>query len=408
MKKQNKNAERKGGIRVNFKHFFSMFVCMSIMAAFCFFMNGRLGLYAVILLVLAVILSALMTWITVKQVEISFVSRNETVNKGDMIDISFTVSKKTFIPTPFIEISLLSHGNLEAATPERFRISLGFSKKKRCYSVRYLAKYCTSGSVRLNTPMIIDYLGVFTSEVNGLVISGDGACRFSIIPQIHEMHSQNELLKICCDASAYDDNAEETDETTTIGNGVAGYEHREYVPGDPVKRINWKLSSKRDIYMIRLDEKLASPSQAIIFELSDERGKEDSFCKCCDLIAEAALSMAALMLRQGLSCDVYSYNGNWEQFSIGGEGELMVFQTALADNSPSSAAAPMPISELQNRHHRVVMYFTNRKDTLPQRLEELRQAGCEVYTVTAQEYASDIGAEGCYSVNEDFDMTSVR
>ena len=406
-KKQEK-AEQKSGIRVNMKHFLSMLLCIGIMMLFCFLMNGRLGLYVALLLALAMVISAILTWATVKQVEISFVSRNEIVNKGDTVDVDFTVSKKTWLPTPFIEISLSSQGNLEPVTPEKFRIAMGFSKKKSSYSVKYLAKYCTAASVELNMPEIIDYMGVFTARVGKLMVSGDGVCRFGIIPMIHEINQQNELLRICCDASAYDDNAEETDESATIGSGVPGYEHREYVPGDPIKRINWKLSTKRDIYMIRLDEKLAAMSQGILFELSDERKDSGSFSESCDIITEAALSMAALMLKQGLRCDVYCQKGGWQCYEITNEGELTQFQTALADYEPDSEASSLPTEELESRHHRVVMYFTNRKGTLSPRVEELRQAGCEVYTVGASQYADDMDTDCCYSVNSDIDFTRIK
>lgn len=403
-----KNKEQKSGIRVNFKHFLSILLCIGIMMLFCFLMNGRLGLYLALLLVIAMVISAVLTWVTVKQVEISFVSRNEIVNKGDTVDVDFTVSKKTWLPTPFIEISLSSQGNLEPVTPERFRIAMGFSKKKSSYSVKYLAKYCTAASVELNMPEIIDYMGVFTARVGRLMISGDGVCRFGIIPMIHEINQQNELLRICCDASAYDDNAEETDESATIGSGVPGYEHREYVPGDPIKRINWKLSTKRDIYMIRLDEKLAAMSQGILFELSDERKEDGSYSESSDIVTEAALSMTALMLKQGLRCDVYCHKGGWQCYEITNEGELTQFQTALADYMPDGEESPLPTEELESRHHRVIMYFTNRKGTLSQRVEQLRQAGCEVYTVGAAQYADDMDTDCCYSVNSDIDFTRIK
>lgn len=396
----------KNRVRINKKHFLSLIMCIGVMTAFCYYMNGRLGLYMALCMIIALIFSFFMTWWTVRQVEIAFVSRNEIVNKNDTVDVEFTVSKRTWIPTPFLEISLHSHGNLEAVTPERFRVSMGFSKKAHTYSVKYLAKYCTGSSVTLNMPVIIDYLGVFTTQVGTLMLSGDGICRFGIIPAIHELNNHNELLKICCEASAYDDIAEETDETTTIGNGVAGYEHREYIVGDPIKRINWKLSSKRDTLMIRLDEKLASASQGILFEMSDERSDEPDFHACCDRLTESAISLAELMLKQGLSCDIYCRLGDWCCYEIDDEGKLSELQTALAGYYTDNEMTDLPIADMEQKHHRVIMYFTNRRETLAARLEQLRQAGCEVYTVVADRYADSCQLNECYSVNEDMEFSS--
>lgn len=397
----------KNRVKVNIKHFFSLLVCIAVMAVFCYLMNGRLGMYAMRMMIIALLISFVLTWWTLRQIEISFAARNEIVNKNDTVVVEFTVSKKTFIPTPFLEISLHSHGNLEAVTPERFRISMGFSKKPRSYSVRYLAKYCTGSKVELNMPIIIDYLGVFTTMVGSLKMSGDGVCRFGIIPMIRELSNHNELLKICCDASAYDDVAEETDESTTIGNGAPGYEHREYVIGDPIKRINWKLSSKRDTLMIRLDEKLAAASQGILFEMTDERSDEPDFHACCDILTEASLAMAALMLKQGLSCDVYCRLGDWQAFEIDDEGKLIEYQTALAEYYADGEMSELPLSEIEQGQHRVIMYFTNRRDSLAARLEQLRQAGCEVYTVVADKYADSCHVQDCYIVDEDLEFASL-
>ncbi len=393
-------------VRLCKKHFFSLILCIAIMLVFCVVMNGRLGLYFASALVLALLLSFFMTWFTVRQVEISFVSRNEMINKGDEVEISFAVSKRTWLPTPFIEICLNAEDNLEPVTPERFRVAMGFTKRRRSYSVKYKARYCGSGSVGLKMPVIIDYLGVFTTQVGRLEISGDGVCRFGIIPMIHEIESGNELLKICCDAAAYDDNTEETDESAPIGTGTAGYEHREYVAGDPIKRINWKLSSKRDTLMIRLDEKTAAVSQAMIFELSDERRGEQGFCRCCDILTEATLAMAALMLKQGLSCEVFCQNGERRSFGIDSEADLAEYQSSLASCSPSSGGESLPLEELEAGKHRVVIYFTNRKDTLAQRVAQLSDGGCEVYTVVVHDYADGLSVDRCYYVSDDFVFTS--
>lgn len=399
--------KQKNRVKVNIKHFLSLLMCIAIMAAFCFFMNGRLGLYMALMMVIALIVSFFLTWWTIRQVEITFAAKSETVNKNDTVEVQFTVSKKTWVPTPFLEISLHSQGNLEPITPERFRISMGFSKAPHKYKAKYLAKYCTGSRVSLNMPLIIDYLGVFTTQVGELKMSGDGICRFGIIPMIHELNKHNDLLTICCDASAYDDIAEETDESTAIGNGVPGYEHREYVIGDPIKRINWKLSSKRDTMMIRLDEKLASASQGILFELSDERRDEPDFNLCCDIITEAHISMAELMLRQGLSCDVYCRQGDWRSYDIDDESKLSEYQTELADYYADTEMTALPLGEIEQGRHRVIMYFTNRRETLAARLEQLRAAGCEVYTVTAQQYAESCKTDNCYVVNEDMEFLSI-
>lgn len=86
--------------------------------------------------------------------------------------------------------------------------------------------------------------------------------KIKIMPNIPDTGSQTELLKATSENASFDDNESESDENALGLTGVPGYDHRQYEIGDPLKRINWKLSSKRDELMVRLDEKVTASSQA--------------------------------------------------------------------------------------------------------------------------------------------------
>mgnify|MGYP000041109026 CR=1 FL=1 len=72
------------------------------------------------------------------------------------------------------------------------------------------------------------------------------------------------------------------------------YETREYLLGDPVKRIDWKATSRRQELMIREYREVFSDVTALLF---------DTRCigpATCDAIASALLSLIITVIRQGI------------------------------------------------------------------------------------------------------------
>ncbi|MBP1572188.1 MAG: DUF58 domain-containing protein [Oscillospiraceae bacterium] len=383
------------------KHKLSYILCIFVAVIFAWSMNGRLGVYLCAMLLFALIVSAVIKRLVKNRISLKVFSKTTQVAKGDTIEISFEISKSTFVPTPFIEVCFSSSGNISPLSPERFRIALGFSKEPRTYRISYRANHCGMASIEVGSVTLIDYLGLFASKVK----TESFKSRFGVLPVIHEISGQNELLRVCCDATAYDDNAEETDEATTIGMGVAGYEHREYVVGDPIKRINWKLSSKRDTLMIRLDEKLASASQAIVFDCSSEKEESEQYYKTRDIAAEGALAMSALMLRQGLTCDVYmSSNNQWEHIVIEDEGGLAQFQSSIADFIASSENAQSAADLIAENGNKVAMMFSNNSSYAVQTKVLAKEAGCDLYTVLPHTVTQISSAD--YSISDDFEFTN--
>ncbi len=386
------------------KHILSYLLCVGLAVLFAFALNGRIGLFLCFMMLLALILSFVIKKLVSDKIQITVASKTTQVAKGDTIEISFDIFKNSWLPTPFIEVCFNSSKNIKAMSPEKFRIALGFSKEPGTYKISYRAEHFGMAHIEVSSVKLIDYLGLFHSTVKTEKFES----RFGVLPVIHEMSGQNELLRICCDASSYDDNAQEADESAPIGTGVAGYEHREYVIGDPIKRINWKLSSKRDSLMIRLDEKLEAVSQAIIFDCTDEGVDNIGYYKNRDVVAEGMLAMSALMLRQGVSCVVYGHFGSeWEKIEIDDSQQLFDLQSKLADYEACTIEISPPVKLITDNSHKVAMLFTNSVKALPARLASLEQSGCDIYSVVPQELASEKSLSKAYSLSDDFEFTSL-
>ncbi len=71
---------------------------------------------------------------------------------------------------------------------------------------------------------------------------------------------------------------------------------RDYVPGDPVRRIHWKLSAKTDRVLIREEERPLTGSVLLLLETSGDHVAPDDM----DGAAEALLSVSQALVKEGV------------------------------------------------------------------------------------------------------------
>ena len=135
------------------KHRLSYLLCIMAAVVFTLALNGRVGLFLCFMMVIALVLSFLIKMLVSNKIKITVASKTTQVAKGDTIEISFDISKTTWLPTPFIEVCFNSSKNIKAMSPEKFRIALGFSKEPGTYRITYrvsISVWLISRSARLS------------------------------------------------------------------------------------------------------------------------------------------------------------------------------------------------------------------------------------------------------------------
>jgi uncharacterized protein (DUF58 family) len=206
--------------------------------------------------------------------------------------------------------------------------------------IPYTARHFGLAEVRISKVTIDDFLGIFSFKVP--IPEERRMIRVSVYPDIPDTGVQIDLLKTASQYSSTDDEEEETEEIAVGSTGMPGYEHRQYYPGDPIKKINWKLSSKRDIYMVRLDEKVSSAGQ--MFFLDCPKAEEDDyFLSVRDNVAEGALAMLSMLVREGREAEFYFFSDSaWQGVTVRTDADVYLLQEKLADFSPSEPPQLMP------------------------------------------------------------------
>ena len=337
------------------KNLFSFLLCLFVAVVLAYQISGRGGIFVLFLLGGALLFSLAMLIISVKSVRVELSLSSGIVNKGEGFTAHLDVNKSTLLPTSFIEVTFASTPNIgikDEGMTYKFICSKPYGET---LDVELDAQLCGLGEVFVEKIVLCDYLGLFRKKLNKL----PEKCTIKILPRIPDTGSQTEVIRSASDNVVFDDSDEESDEISLVLTGVPGYEHRDYVPGDPLKRINWKLSSKKDQLMVRLDEKVSSSSQVMRLDLVLPEKPERRHYEIYDNIIEASLALLSMLVMSGYESEFnFCLDGAWIMQQVSDEQTLIQLQDMLGGISPYKDSEREPDHEI-NLKGKAMMCLTS-------------------------------------------------
>ena len=295
-----------------------------------YFINASGGVLLLELLTLGFLLSCLIYVLTKKRLRCSISVGSDVANKNEQFELEIRLSSGIFpLPTAMAEITLGTTDNLSVVGSRQIS-AIVMSKRPTIIKAEVKAVGCTTGSVFIEKCVIHDYLGIAHAEVTRTL--GAEPIFIKVLPNIPETGGQKEVLRATAENSSYDEKDEaETNETSLTPTGFPGFEHRDYIPGDSLKRINWKLSTKKEGLLVRLDEKVASSSQVFVLDIPPGDMFGGVYMKNIDTTVEAALAMLDMLVREGFESEfVYYCGGMWKKADIKQYGDVVLLQEDLA------------------------------------------------------------------------------
>lgn len=328
------------------KHFIAYLFCIAVAAAIAILIDGSGGVMIGLILITALIVSELVLLFFRKKISFETECSQKLLSKGDVLEVAVRLKKQTVLPTPFIEVELTSSLQLEAKDRTVYRLALASMNYEKI-TVPFTAVSSGMSFAAVKSIRLMDFLGIFSiSLFDNSKLEQKHDIR--ILPRIPDTGVQAEILRTTSENSGFDDSEEETSETAAGSTGVPGYEHRVYTPGDPIKKINWKLSSKRDIYMVRLDEKLTVTSQVFVLDIPKFENVTAQDHRNFDIVTEGCLAMLSMLVSQGMESDVYYYIDKWNHVNIKNMGGLLELQEKLSGFSPVTPPERVPAEALKS------------------------------------------------------------
>ncbi len=238
---------------------------------FMLFINGEIGSALLYAILLANLISTVLLLLSKKHFTATLCGLSGVTECGRNIEFELVLKKKGFCFLPYIEICLAANNSIHLRTALLFR---------REVTVRgeFTAEHSGLNKLLLENIIISDFLGNFHFNIRQ-----DQQTQMAVLPRIVEYAGPDVLPNMLPSEE------EETEEgAATRSGGMPGYEHREYVPGDSPRRVNYKLSAKRGTLMVRLDE--SNGHAATHLYISD-----GGLPACCD----QAFALASRLIMHG-------------------------------------------------------------------------------------------------------------
>ncbi len=250
--------------RVIAKGIINYIFAMVFAIIFGLFLNADVGWFILLTLVLAPLMSVFLAWFSSRMLQVSCEMEEALLSKGDTCTMTIRMQNRSIFPTPPIAVTLTNGAGARSDNPNLL-VSV-ISRASQEFDVSFRAKICGKSMVGIETLRVTDYLGLFSFAVKNVDYTALQK-KVAVIPNIAEISARDDNIVKMMQTSQHLDDSEETVEASANSfGGFPGYDNREYVPGDPLKRINWKQSAKRNKLLVRLDDEMSSQSVNVVLD----------------------------------------------------------------------------------------------------------------------------------------------
>ncbi|MDP4088464.1 MAG: DUF58 domain-containing protein [Bacillota bacterium] len=319
--------------------------------------------------------SAVLTLLVRKKIDISVRIPRVEVEKDGVVQVEVYMRNRAYIPVPFVDITFAAPSNLTLSEGPGIGVALA-PRGNRTITISYTARCRGVVSIGVERVKLRGYMGILRLSI---LKSGDNCENLKLLtvaPRIYYIKADSRILLSTAANPGSEENREDTLSTVNL-SGEPGYEYREYAAGDPLNKIHWKLSAKRDIFMIRKDQGAALRKKYLVldplaksaenakkekaglisrifFDLNNEgeasEGKEADLVQ--EKLLEAMLSIANTVLNTGRSTEVcFFQQGEWHEKEVRSISELVELQHQLAsyefiDASVGNSLERIPMGNL--------------------------------------------------------------
>ncbi|MDR0991604.1 MAG: DUF58 domain-containing protein [Ruminococcus sp.] len=305
----------------------------------------------------------------------------EMLYKGETVTLSVTAFNKTIVPVPDLRCEFITPKTLEMSGDSKSRADLTLSSKTEVVVTEtYRAVSWGKSTVGVKEFILRDFLNVMSFSPKYL--NKPQTFTVKVFPDIPEIASDSPIVKNTVNDLKFDNETEETEESNSpfTQGGYPGYTHREYNPGDPLKRINWKLSAKRDELYVRADDEVESMRQTITLDpLCGEQREFD------EKAVESVLGLAMALVKDGFKTSVWFLkDGEFVQFECAEPFDLIELQRLFAEyefvDTPKTVRIPSEAITAAKQAGAVL--FVSPADDIAETAERAEADGLRITTVS--------------------------
>lgn len=329
------------------KGIISYILALALTVFFALYLNATVGWFMLIALILAPLLSVFFTLLTSLFTKVDIGMEDCVLAKGDRCRMKIHIRNSSLFPTTPLEIEMSDEDGVKCQDKQVIVSLLPFDKQ--AFDVTFTAKISGPAIIGIKSVRATDYLGIMSFKVHK--ISYETLKRsVAVIPNVADISMRDDkILKVMQASYQSDDNEDTIEACNSILGGFPGCDNREYIPGDPLKRINWKQSAKRGKLLVRLDDVLSSKSVNLVLDSSffkenikadkiaessryRDVSKEDIVLKIAEDAVETALGIARALVLSGYTVKFYlAGETGFKQYDMEDERDIENVRLIMAE-----------------------------------------------------------------------------
>lgn len=272
--------------------------------------------FALVLLIVIAALPLIMfitTLLAKRSIKVEFALQDKTVAKDDPFPVQICITNKSFFPIGKAEAKI-EYYNVFNKHINEFELYLPIqSRNTQRVTFKLKSKFCGIIKIRIAGIRIYDPLRIFKFKVGKNV-----ATEIAVLPNAHEISGTVSYSdRINEESNVYSENFPGDDPSEV-------FDLRDYAVGDKLNRIHWKLSSKKDEFIVK---EYSLPIDIPCTLFLDLKCYEDSdyTLPLFDTLVEAMVSLSQFLLENERVHSVIYYNAKTKSFvqhSVSSEAEL--------------------------------------------------------------------------------------
>ena len=223
------------------------------------------------------------------------VSELENCIRGTNMEFTVRIKNKSFLILPkltaFFYISDL-FGEIDSVTSVSLTLA-PFEEREFCFTINFahIGTY-SAGLKQLHVYGLLD-LFCFT-------IRNESRYKIDVNPRVHP------YLDMVVNEVALYENLQSSVVSAVPGMDYSGV--REYVFGDPIKMIHWKLSAHSKTYMTKIMESYGTSGITVVLDLASPQYDSETLMNIFDGVVEAAVSVCYYAKECGMEYDLVYYD----------------------------------------------------------------------------------------------------
>lgn len=281
------------------KIFFIIIIAVCIVFYIMYLWDFALVLLAVVIAVPVIMFITAL--ITRKNIEIEFASKSNTVSKRDNFPVQIKITNKSIFPVGKAVVNIEYFNSFNNEINNFTLLAPVQAKNTQGISFQLNSTYCGIVVIRCDNVEIYDPLRIFRFRTGKNISTS-----ITVMPEYHEISGQ------ICSTDRINEESSVFSEYKSGDDPSEIFDLRGYTAGDKLNRIHWKLSSKKDEFIVK-DYSLPVDIPCTLF--IDLNVDSNYQLAVFDTLMETLLSISQFLLNNERIHSIVYYNSLYKEFT---------------------------------------------------------------------------------------------